>query len=393
MICAKSSQVAKELGESIMDRKCRKYYLAKVKGKFPLNLTDIPEIDRFEGHGFEASSDTKCNTAVAGDTSSKKLSTEDHTNPFAKKDSSQETLSYWITHNNSDIILDNNTSISDIFSTCPGLDSLENMLPIPWTPQTAIDPNATFSSTASQYSHRYLVLHLACPCRVASPKIGICQAGHFPQNTPNVKHAQTSFTPLSYDSLSDTTIVLCKPITGRTHQIRLHLEFLGHPIANDPCYGGELWYDDDKAKAACHRAKVRMEEMDLRSGQLMTSKDSKPEGAISTDVPATDMEVQRAFAAADETVHSKNHIDSTDKKCVYIKNSCVWCQRSAGETYAHERVMCEFLTRSRGLWLHSLQYSFQRFQNARSSNEGVDVDCKTASEMGFRTELPKWCKL
>ena len=37
-----------------------------------------------------------------------------------------------------------------------------------------------------------------------------------------------------------TSLVLCRPLTGRTHQIRLHLQYLGHPISNDPCYGGVL---------------------------------------------------------------------------------------------------------------------------------------------------------
>mmetsp|Transcript_5517 Transcript_5517/g.22885 ORF Transcript_5517/g.22885 Transcript_5517/m.22885 type:complete len:496 (+) Transcript_5517:482-1969(+) len=37
-----------------------------------------------------------------------------------------------------------------------------------------------------------------------------------------------------------TSLVECAPLTGRTHQIRLHLAYLGHPIANDPCYGGVL---------------------------------------------------------------------------------------------------------------------------------------------------------
>jgi hypothetical protein len=31
--------------------------------------------------------------------------------------------------------------------------------------------------------------------------------------------------------------VATQPLTGRTHQIRLHLQWLGHPIANDPNYG------------------------------------------------------------------------------------------------------------------------------------------------------------
>lgn len=38
-------------------------------------------------------------------------------------------------------------------------------------------------------------------------------------------------------------VVRCLPLTGRTHQIRVHLRHLGLPIANDSCYGGELRND------------------------------------------------------------------------------------------------------------------------------------------------------
>lgn len=34
------------------------------------------------------------------------------------------------------------------------------------------------------------------------------------------------------------THVLILPLTGRTHQIRVHLAFIGHPILGDPTYGG-----------------------------------------------------------------------------------------------------------------------------------------------------------
>lgn len=37
----------------------------------------------------------------------------------------------------------------------------------------------------------------------------------------------------------DYSLVLARPLTGRTHQIRVHLNFIGHPIIGDPLYGGK----------------------------------------------------------------------------------------------------------------------------------------------------------
>ncbi|MDI1489447.1 MAG: DRAP deaminase [Ramalina farinacea] len=49
------------------------------------------------------------------------------------------------------------------------------------------------------------------------------------------------------------SIVRCRPVTGRTHQLRVHLQYLGHPISNDPIYcnqrvfGPHLAAGDDKS--------------------------------------------------------------------------------------------------------------------------------------------------
>eukprot|EP00949_MAST-11_sp_MAST-11-sp1_P004693 g4693.t1 len=42
---------------------------------------------------------------------------------------------------------------------------------------------------------------------------------------------------------SDSTVVVCKPLTGRKHQIREHLQHLGFPIVNDPQHGGLHHHD------------------------------------------------------------------------------------------------------------------------------------------------------
>lgn len=58
--------------------------------------------------------------------------------------------------------------------------------------------------------------------------------------TPEGKPSRTLFERLSVSPDGSESIVCCKPITGRTHQIRVHLKWLGHPIANDHKYGGDL---------------------------------------------------------------------------------------------------------------------------------------------------------
>ncbi len=40
----------------------------------------------------------------------------------------------------------------------------------------------------------------------------------------------------------DMTVVIAKPLTGRTHQIRVHLSALSHPIMGDPVYIGKKRY-------------------------------------------------------------------------------------------------------------------------------------------------------
>ena len=53
----------------------------------------------------------------------------------------------------------------------------------------------------------------------------------------NAKDAFTHFRVLKRYKKSNKTLIECKLSTGRTHQIRVHMEYIGHPIYNDPLYG------------------------------------------------------------------------------------------------------------------------------------------------------------
>ncbi len=51
----------------------------------------------------------------------------------------------------------------------------------------------------------------------------------------NSKNAITNFTVL--ERFKNATLIECVLETGRTHQIRVHMEYINHPIVNDPVYG------------------------------------------------------------------------------------------------------------------------------------------------------------
>ncbi len=49
------------------------------------------------------------------------------------------------------------------------------------------------------------------------------------------RHAVTHFKVL--ERFQHYTLVSCRLETGRTHQIRVHMKYIGHPLAGDPLYG------------------------------------------------------------------------------------------------------------------------------------------------------------
>lgn len=53
------------------------------------------------------------------------------------------------------------------------------------------------------------------------------------------KPSLTRYRSLGYDATSDTSRVALTPVTGRSHQLRVHMAALGHPILGDELYGGE----------------------------------------------------------------------------------------------------------------------------------------------------------
>lgn len=55
----------------------------------------------------------------------------------------------------------------------------------------------------------------------------------------NSKEAVTHFKVLQ--RFSNNTLIECKLVTGRTHQIRVHMSHIGYPVEGDPLYGSRTY--------------------------------------------------------------------------------------------------------------------------------------------------------
>lgn len=69
------------------------------------------------------------------------------------------------------------------------------------------------------------------------------------------KPARTGFSEIRRFDQPEVTLVACELETGRTHQIRVHLQAIGHPVVGDSVYGGS-------------RASLRMDRPFLHADRL-----------------------------------------------------------------------------------------------------------------------------
>ncbi len=53
------------------------------------------------------------------------------------------------------------------------------------------------------------------------------------------KHSQTKYSVLSYDKEKNTTRIELTPLTGRTHQLRIHMQSIKHAIVGDELYANK----------------------------------------------------------------------------------------------------------------------------------------------------------
>jgi 23S rRNA-/tRNA-specific pseudouridylate synthase len=347
LILGKTARVAQEWSAAIQqqdDNTCEKVYVARVQGRFLEQQSKKLPLQRC--------CDNKLPENGAWDNfeqPQKSSGCDDETTRAAGR--RRNALGFWIM----DCAGNERATV--------GIDQLVTT----WTHSVddwlaALDNCNTVTLPAATLNN-FLWFHMACPTRIEQSKNGVCACGDF--NTLDdetyqrtVKPAETAFCRISYDALTNTSLVLCRPKTGRTHQIRIHLQFLGYPIANDSNYGGTMWFGNEIGERQCRRAQAQLNALDK----------SKNHHLVTTDTPATVGEIEKQNETIQEEQESLNS---------FIRRTCVWCNRGGGGHV--DRTVLEFLVRSPGIWLHALKYSL--------------VKPESQERISFRTELPAWATI
>lgn len=87
-------------------------------------------------------------------------------------------------------------------------------------------------------------------------------------------HARNAVTHWNIcEHYTGASLVVCRLETGRTHQIRVHMAFLGHPVLGDPVYGGETGNVFSQNRGLIHGQclhAARLEFVHPRTGKLLS---------------------------------------------------------------------------------------------------------------------------
>ncbi|XP_040825316.1 RNA pseudouridylate synthase domain-containing protein 2 [Ochotona curzoniae] len=202
------------------------------------------------------------------------------------------------------------------------------------------------------------------PILVVSYKVGVCRVD------PQGKPCETVFQRLSYNGHS--SVVRCRPLTGRTHQIRVHLQFLGHPILNDPIYNSDIWgpsrgrgghipkTDEELLRdlVAEHQAKQSLDVLDLCESDLPTALTASSElgkesmQKLATAAPKTDQVVVAAPQDPEPRVWTPEEVPATNGADQVPDPLCAECRLRHQDPSPRELVM----------FLHALRYKGPGFE-------------------------------
>jgi hypothetical protein len=169
-----------------------------------------------------------------------------------------------------------------------------------------------------------------------------------------------------------TSLVLCRPLSGRMHQIRVHLQYLGFPIVNDPLYNApDIWGPSNGQYGQYEHSNEYVIETFIKRHSceywLMNDVENEDE---TINLNGKRVMENTEEELTDDTKRMKTDekltIDVNDDEAVknYIKEHCFECLNRFREPSPDDLVM----------FLHALQY-------------------KISDVTTFTSSLPEWAQI
>jgi predicted sulfurtransferase/23S rRNA-/tRNA-specific pseudouridylate synthase len=180
-------------------------------------------------------------------------------------------------------------------------------------------------------------IHVSAPIDVLDPSTGVRHVAE------TGKKSESKFRLCRYDEHEDSSLILCYPVTGRGHQLRVHLQTLGHPIVDDILYGG--------GEGMAHLAR----QMDESIAALLRS---------------TDLERTSECLGA-----------TSSEDAQLVKSSCRCCIGNR-DGVKSSFTDAQLLGGGQSIHLHAFRYEIN-FRDKRNSNEPLGT-------LQMEVELPDW---
>ncbi len=173
-----------------------------------------------------------------------------------------------------------------------------------------------------------------------------------------------------------TSLVLCRPLSGRMHQIRVHLQYLGFPIVNDALYNApDIWGPSNAQYGQYEYSNEYVIEIFTTRHSceywLLNDIDNEDETinlngkrVMETDEEQINDDVKRIKTEDPTTTTTTIDVNDDNAVKTYIKEHCFECLNRFREPAPDELVM----------FLHALQY-------------------KISDVTTFTSSLPEWAQI
>lgn len=387
VILAKGKETANRLSEQIRSKNTSKIYLARVQGRFPAALDrfralpamNLSLLDNGDGQdGLEDEGGAVAQPTVASVTGKRPRDASAETSPVNSKEDCSESVAIGSGPLRGSALpvgyIKAAPTVAEVaassrvgYWTCPAPPTAA--VAAGFNPSTGLPASSPLPAPATARQAGGEMLYVLCPVTVLSYRDGVHACD------PDGKPSLSLFRCLGYDADSDTSLVECRPYTGRTHQLRLHLQLLGNPIANDPCYGGALFYHDEGRRRQAARVLARMKKEGLTplsrayhalsdsDLQALTSSEGEEEGE-KIDLWPFPESVKEEDGEDKERRLPREGESQED----FVRRTCRLCSSKT----ARLPETAEYLLHCDGIWLHALQYS--------------------GEDWAFQAEIPAWAR-